>query len=51
MVELDARQILEEPGEVIRHVYFVENGLVSIVGTSPPGHRIEIGMVGGSQGA
>ena len=46
MVELDARQILEEPGEVISHVYFVESGLVSIVGTAPQGHRIEIGMVG-----
>ena len=45
-VELDARQILEEPGEVISHVYFVESGLVSIVGTSPPSHRIEVGMVG-----
>ena len=44
--ELDARQILEAPGEVISHVYFVENGLVSIVGTAPQGHRIEIGMVG-----
>jgi hypothetical protein len=44
--ELDARQILEVPGEVISHVYFVESGLVSIVGTAPQGHRIEIGMVG-----
>jgi CRP-like cAMP-binding protein len=45
-IELDVRQILEAPGEVISHVYFVENGLVSIVGTAPQGHRIEIGMVG-----
>ena len=44
--ELDTRQILEAPGEVISHVYFVESGLVSIVGTAPQGHRIEIGMVG-----
>jgi CRP-like cAMP-binding protein len=44
--ELDARQILEVPGEVISHVYFVESGLVSIVGTAPQAHRIEIGMVG-----
>jgi CRP-like cAMP-binding protein len=43
--ELDARQILEVPGEVISHVYFVESGLVSIVGTAPQA-RIEIGMVG-----
>ncbi len=45
-IELDARQIREAPGKVISHVYFVENGLVSIVGTAPEGHRIEIGMVG-----
>ena len=44
--ELDTRQFLEVPGEVISHVYFVESGLVSIVGTAPQGHRIEIGMVG-----
>ena len=46
VVELDARQILEASGEVISHTYFVESGLVSVVGTAPPGHRIEIGMVG-----
>jgi CRP-like cAMP-binding protein len=45
-VELDARHILEVPGEVIRDIYFVESGLVSVVGTAPQGHRIEIGMVG-----
>ena len=44
--ELDARQMLETPGEVISDVYFVESGLVSVVGTAPQGHRIEIGMVG-----
>ena len=46
VVELDTRQILETPGEVISHAFFVESGLVSVVGTAPPGHRIEIGMVG-----
>jgi CRP-like cAMP-binding protein len=45
-IELDVRQILEAPGEVISHAYFVEGGLVSVVGTAPQGHRIEIGMVG-----
>jgi CRP-like cAMP-binding protein len=44
--QLDARQFLEVPGEMISHVYFVESGLVSIVGMAPQGHRIEIGMVG-----
>ena len=45
-IELDASEMLEAPGEMISHVYFVESGLVSIVGTAPQGHGIEIGMVG-----
>ena len=45
-VDLDVRQILETPNEPISHVYFVESGLVSVVGAAPPNHRIEIGMVG-----
>ena len=44
--ELDARQILEAPRDPISHVYFVESGLVSVVGTTVPDHRIEVGMVG-----
>ena len=45
-IELDARQILEVPSDPIGHVYFVESGLVSVVGTTQPDHRIEVGMVG-----
>ena len=45
-IALDARQILEAPSDPIRHVYFVESGLVSVVGTTQPDHRIEVGMVG-----
>lgn len=45
-VELDSRQILEAPHGPISHVYFVESGLVSVVGTTTPDHRIEVGMVG-----
>jgi CRP-like cAMP-binding protein len=45
-IGLDARQILEAPSKPIRHVYFVESGLVSVVGTTPQGHRIEAGMIG-----
>src|SRR5580704_14863761 len=43
---LDARQILETPRDPISHVYFVESGLVSVVGATEPDHRIEVGMVG-----
>jgi CRP-like cAMP-binding protein len=45
-VDLDVRHVLEVPNDPISHVYFVESGLVSIVGTAAPSHRIEIGMVG-----
>jgi CRP-like cAMP-binding protein len=45
-VEIDVRQILEAPGEPIAHVYFVESGLVSVVGETSKGHRIEVGMIG-----
>jgi CRP-like cAMP-binding protein len=45
-IGLDARQILEVPSDPISHVYFVESGLVSVVGTTAPDHRIEVGMVG-----
>ena len=45
-IGLDARQILEAPRDPIAYVYFVESGLVSVVGTTEPDHRIEVGMVG-----
>jgi len=45
-VGLEARQILEAPGIEIPYVYFVESGLVSVVGASHPNHRIEVAMVG-----
>ena len=46
LVDIEARQVLEMPGEPIAHVHFVETGLVSVVGTTVPDHRIEVGMVG-----
>ncbi|MBI3196443.1 MAG: Crp/Fnr family transcriptional regulator [Rhodospirillales bacterium] len=46
LIDLEARQILEMPGTPITHAHFVESGLISVVGTSEPDHRIEVGMVG-----
>jgi CRP-like cAMP-binding protein len=46
IIGLAARQILEAPRGPISHAYFVESGLVSVVGTTEPDHRIEVGMVG-----
>lgn len=45
-VELEARQVLETPRQPITDVYFIQSGLVSVVGTTRPDHRIEVGMVG-----
>lgn len=46
LVDLEARQVLEVPRAAIAHVHFVESGLVSVVGTAAPDHRIEVGMIG-----
>ncbi|OFX06440.1 MAG: hypothetical protein A3D94_22980 [Alphaproteobacteria bacterium RIFCSPHIGHO2_12_FULL_66_14] len=46
LVDLKARQVLEMPGAPLTHVHFVESGLVSVVGTAAPDHRIEVAMVG-----
>ena len=45
-VDLNVRQILEAPNEPVSHVYFVQSGMVSIVSSAKPSHRIEVGMVG-----
>ena len=45
-VPLKVRQVLHRTGEPISHVYFVESGLISIVGSNTGGRRIEVGMVG-----
>ena len=45
-IRLDVHQVLEKPGDLISHVFFIESGLVSIVGVTKPNHRIEIGMIG-----
>lgn len=46
MVGLDVGQVLQDIGDRISRVHFVESGLVSIVGKTKPNHRIEVGMVG-----
>ena len=43
---LEWRQVIEMPGKAIGHVYFVEEGLVSVVAHASRGRQIEVGMVG-----
>ena len=45
-VHLKVHQVLEAPGIPIPAVYFVEHGMVSVVGTTHPNHRIEVAMIG-----
>lgn len=45
-VTLVVGRVLHEAGQTVRHVHFVESGLVSIVGQNRARRRIEVGMVG-----
>jgi CRP-like cAMP-binding protein len=45
-VTLELRRALESPGKPIRHVYFLETGLGSVVAIGAKGRRIEIGIFG-----
>jgi CRP-like cAMP-binding protein len=45
-VELSFRMVLFEPNVAIRHVYFPEHGIASIVGVMSDGSAIEVATVG-----
>jgi CRP-like cAMP-binding protein len=45
-VELGLRQMLYNPNETITHVYFPEDGVVSLVSEMKDGSMIEVGTVG-----
>ena len=45
-VQLSLGQVLYEPGEVIKYVYFPNRGMVSIVSLLESGSTTEVGMVG-----
>jgi CRP-like cAMP-binding protein len=44
--ELELKQVLYEPGQKIRAVYFPESGLISHVNPLESGHSVEVGVVG-----
>lgn len=43
---LKAHQVLHEAGEVIKHAYFIENGLVSILNVQGDEKCVEVGTIG-----
>jgi CRP-like cAMP-binding protein len=45
-VGLEHRQTLEKPNEPIKHIYFPEDGIASVVGDSKTFGQIEIGIIG-----
>jgi CRP-like cAMP-binding protein len=38
--------VLHEPGEAIKSVYFLNNGLGSVLTTQPDGKTVEVGLIG-----
>src|SRR3954464_2718024 len=45
-VELQHSQVLQEPGELIEHVYFPQKSMVSIISHTSEGESVEVGVVG-----
>ena len=45
-VELRHSQILHQAGEVIEHVYFPHNSMVSLISQTASGESVEVGIVG-----
>lgn len=45
-VSLSLRQVIYEPGAEIQHLYFVEQGVCSILNVMADGSTVEVGMVG-----
>jgi CRP-like cAMP-binding protein len=45
-VSLNPGMVLQEPNEAIRHVYFVNRGLVSLLSISSDGEAVEVGITG-----
>ncbi len=45
-VTLKQGHVLEVPNKPIEHVYFIENGVVSVVVVNAHDHRIEVGVIG-----
>jgi CRP-like cAMP-binding protein len=45
-VPLAERQIIERPGQTIRDIHFIENGVVSVLAMSPGDRHVQLGMIG-----
>lgn len=45
-VELSRAEPLVEPDQPIRHSWFIDDGIASVVATTPNGHQTEVGIIG-----
>ena len=45
-VPFNVRDVLEEPGQPVEHVYFPEPSVCSVVAATPLGEKIEVGLFG-----
>ena len=43
---LERRQVIETPGRIIDHVYFIETAIASVVAVNGKEERIEVGLIG-----
>lgn len=46
LVRLKLHQVLHEAGEAIKSVYFLNNGLASVLTVLPDGKSVEVGLIG-----
>jgi CRP-like cAMP-binding protein len=46
LVRMRPRQVLHEPGDTLRSVYFCDTGLISILSVLSDGKTVEVGLVG-----
>jgi CRP-like cAMP-binding protein len=46
LTHLRLRQILHEPGAVIHSVYFLNDGMASVLNVQPDGKSVEVGLIG-----
>ena len=45
-IPLPVRTCLAEPNRRVEHVYFLEQGIASVVASTSEGRRIEVGIIG-----
>ncbi len=45
-VTMESGQVLHEPGEVVKHVYFPNRGMASIIAQEENGPTVEVGLIG-----